>query len=110
MTTRKKPGAADYLPDLPKPDPPARPKKAEPQPSKPVEPAASEAGTQMMAFRIPTAIANELRGASKSLNADQATILRGALERELARLRRKHNLGDPFPSVESDRRSRSRRL
>jgi hypothetical protein len=64
----------------------------------------------MMAFRIPKALANELRGAAKALDVDQASILRGSLERELTRLRRKYNEGESFPSVTTKKAHRSRRL
>jgi hypothetical protein len=89
MTKRKRPGAAN--------------------PKKPA-PASPETGTQMMAFRIPKPLANELRGAAGKLEADQASILRQALERELTRLRRKYNEGEPFPAVTSEKSRRARRL
>ena len=89
MTKRKRPGGADR---------------------KKPNPAAPDTGTQMMAFRIPKPLANELRGAAKSLDVDQASILRGSLERELARLRRKYNEGEPFPSVTTEKGHRSRPL
>jgi hypothetical protein len=90
MTKRKRPGAADL--------------------KKPAPAKQAETGTQMMAFRIPKPLANELRGAAKALEVDQASILRGSLERELARLRRKYNEGEPFPSVTTEKGHRSRRL
>ncbi len=55
----------------------------------------------MMSFRIPHALAEELRGASevltaKGLRGDQANILRKGLELKLAELRKTYNKGKPF--------------
>ena len=61
-------------------------------------------GTTMAAFRLPTDLAEELRGAAKALEADQALIVREALERELTRLRRKYQDGEPFPRVGTGKR------
>lgn len=108
MSTRKRPSAADYLADLEKSDSwkPAEKRQDKELP----ESTAIETGTQMMAFRIPRSIANELRGASWALDVDQAAILRQSLERELIRIRRKYNEGEPFPGVTTEKGKRSRRL
>lgn len=104
MSTRKRPSSRDYL------DEPEQPESAQPADKALPESAAIETGTQMMAFRIPRSIASELRGASWALDVDQASILRQSLERELIRLRRKYNEGEPFPGVTTEKGKRSRRL
>ena len=58
-----------------------------------------EAGTQMISFRMPVEMLAELRGAARALDAEQALILRLAVEHELTRLRRKYNRGKPFPAA-----------
>ncbi len=56
----------------------------------------------MLTFRLPSALAEELRGASSVLSAlgfrgDQANILRKALEDKLAELCVTYHDGKPFP-------------
>ena len=57
----------------------------EPQPEPAEEPAPKGEGTRMTAFRLPVDLAEELRGAAKALDADQALIVREALEMTAAR-------------------------
>ena len=57
-----------------------------------------EPPSQMISFRVPPQMLAELRGAAKALDAEQALILRSAVDHELLRLRRKFNKGRPFPA------------
>ena len=57
-----------------------------------------EAETRMVSFRLRVELLAELRGAARVLDAEQALILRLAVEHELLRLRRKYNDGVPFPA------------
>ncbi len=63
-----------------------------------------ESRTQMISFRMPVEMLAELRGAALALDAEQALILRLAVEHELTRLRRKYNRGKPFPAAPATHR------
>ena len=63
-----------------------------------------EAPAQMISFRMPAQMLAELRGAARALDAEQALILRLAVEHELVRLRRKYNRGKPFPAEPASRK------
>lgn len=97
MSASKRPSAADYLAGLEEPAPSKRPAKAAKK-----APAAPGRARQKITLYFRQALLEEARSAVLALGAqgvepsNLSRLFEAALGRELERLRRAHNAGEPF--------------
>ena len=110
MTTRKRPSAADYLAELGD-EQAAEVGRARGKASKSVgkrrEAAAPSGKRKKITLYFVEALLEEARSVVLALGAEGrepsnlSTLFNEALERELVRLRKLHNAGEPFPPYKS---------
>ena len=99
--SRKKPSAADYLDNLERGEAPAKAKRS----ATSEEPAVERKRKITLYFH--PALLEEARSAVLALGAEGqepntlSALFNAALERELVRLRRLHNDGEPFPRYQA---------